>query len=272
VTGQAAVPATVAPTSGGTKFVVLTAPRTGSTWFVDTLNSLPDTAVCTELLLPRKKPRDQRLMSWRTAEYLDRNLRSHPLFVETTGGRVTLRPFSVVGYLNGLFRRPGAVGFKLMYANLLRYPEAWAYVVLRRLHVIHLVRRNHLDVAISEQMRQTTGTVHRIADEPEAGQRRIDVDPAELLRLMRRSQRNVRIARLLLHVSNVPRLEVAYERLVDDSREFERVCEFLSINRERRAGHSKLVKLVRGRAADILSNYDEVKRTLRATEFSSLLD
>ncbi len=255
----------------GTKFVVLSAQRSGSTWFVDVLNHL-GTTVFTELLLPRKKAREQRLMSWSTAEYLDRTLRAQPLYCETRGGRMRVRPLSLVAYLNEVYRRPGPVGFKLMYSNVRRYPEVWAYVALRRLHVVHLVRRNHLDVVISEEMRWATRTVHRILDEPAGPQPQIELEPSGLLRRLRRLRRNVERARWLLRASRVPHLEVTYESVVQDDRGFDRVAEFLAIDRQGRAPRSRLAKLVRGERAAVVRNYAEVRRALGATEFASLLD
>jgi len=258
--------------SCGTKFVVLTAQRSGSTWFIDILNNCADATAYTELFLPRKKPRDQRLMSWKTAEYLDKNLRAYPLFWEAPLSGLTMRPFSVVTYLNELYRRPGTVGFKLMYSNLLLYPEVWAYIALHRLPVVHLVRRNHLDVVISEQMRWTSQTVHRLVGEPEVAQGQVELNPTDLVKLMRRLRRNINVARLLLHVCKLPHIEVAYEALAQDPHNFDVVCEFLSINRERRAPQSKLAKLVKGNRSEIIRNYDEVRSALMATEFASLLD
>lgn len=259
----------------GTRFVVLTAPRSGSTWFIEMLNSYADVTVYAELFLPRKKPREQRMMSWQTAEHLDSTLRAYPLFCEAKPNGPAIRPFSVAAYLNELYRGPGATGFKCMYANLLHYPELWIYFVLRRLHVVHLLRRNHLDVVISDRMRWANRTVHRVVGEPEPARQSIALDPAELIAEMRHSQRNINIARALLRACRLPHIEVAYEALVQDPRKFDDVCRFLAVNRERGELHSKLAKLaklVQGRHSEIISNYDEVRNALSGTEFASLLD
>lgn len=259
-------------TSYATGFAVLTAPRSGSTWLIDVLNDSKDATVCTELFLPRKKPRDQRMMTRKTAEYLDRHLRTYPLFCETTPRIPRVRPFSVVTYLNELYRRPGTVGFKCMYSNLLHYPEIWAYIVLRRIHVIHLVRQNHLDVVISDQMRWATRTVHRILGEPEGVPLSIELDPSRLIKRMRRSRRNINLARLFLRICGVPHIEITYEGLVQDPHSFDIVCDFVSINRQQRQPRSRFARLVTGKHSDIIRNYDEVKSALMRTEFASLLD
>ena len=77
-------------TNRETKFVVLTAQRSGSTWFIDILNNLADSTAYTELFLPQRKPRDKRLLSPRTAQYIDEHLRAYPLFWEEINPRILL--------------------------------------------------------------------------------------------------------------------------------------------------------------------------------------
>ncbi len=255
----------------GTKFVVLTSQRSGSTWLVDILNHRTDVTARTELFLPQRRPPDKRLMTERTAEYLDEELWAYPRFSEANSRRVMMRPFSVATYLREFYNSPGTIGFKLMYSNLLRYPEVWAYISLRRLHVIHFIRRNHLDVALSEEMRKATRTYHRIADEPAPPPVSVKLDVKDLLKRMRRSRRNIKIARSLLRLCRLPHIEVVYENLVENSLSFDRICQFLSINREGEAPRSQLAKLVRGNYSEIISNYAEVREALAETEFAALL-
>jgi LPS sulfotransferase NodH len=252
----------------GTRFIVLTTPRSGSTWFVDVLGGFPGTTAYTELFLPRRKPREERSMSWRTAEHLDRRLRGHPLFCETSP-RLAGRPFSVVAYLNDVYRRPGAVGFKVMYSNLLRYPELWAYVVARRLRVVHLVRANLLDVVVSERVWRASRTVHRVAGEPEVAIEPIRIDPVELVEQIRRMQRRANVMRALLRACRVVHLEVRYEALVRDPDPFGAVCAFLSIEPSDPMPVSQLDKLVKQPPSEIIRNYDEVKRVLDAAGLAS---
>ncbi len=252
----------------GQRFIVLTTPRSGSTWFVDVLSQLPGTTAFTELFLPRRKPRADRSLSWRTAEYLDQNLRGVELFCEL-GPEIGMRPWSVVAYLNALYRRPGAVGFKVMYSNLVRYPELWAYVVARRVRVVHLVRRNLLDVVVSERVGEATRTVHRLAGEPEVAIDPVHIDPADLVRRIRRMRRRLIVMRGALRACGVPHLEVTYELLTREPQTFGAVCAFLSIEWGGRAPQSRLDKLVKRPLAEIIRNYDEVRRALEAAGLTS---
>jgi LPS sulfotransferase NodH len=246
----------------GARFIVLATPRSGSTWLVDLLSQLPGTTVHGELFLARRKPREERAMSWRTAEYLDRSLRGHPLFCEAP--ELGSRPWSVATYLDELYRRSGAVGFKVMYSNFVRYPELWAYVVARRLRVVHLVRTNLLDVVVSEQVRWATHTVHRVAGEPEVAFEPLEIDPADARMQIRRMRARRSAMRFLLRVFRVPHLEVTYEALLRRSDALEGVCNFLSIPWDGRPPRSQLEKLVKRPLSELVRNWDDVKHALDA--------
>ncbi len=110
-------------------FVVLTAPRSGSTWFLDLLRLATDARVFAELFIPGRKPRSERLMTAGTAAYLDTHFRDVPLFCELDRTWWPIRPLRTFRYLNRIMGQRGTVGFKLMYPNLLNYPEIWAYLV-----------------------------------------------------------------------------------------------------------------------------------------------
>ncbi|MBW3568305.1 MAG: Stf0 sulfotransferase family protein, partial [Proteobacteria bacterium] len=133
-------------------YVVLTTWRTGSTWLMDRLNSVPGVQGHVELFyhLPRRSPPKA-------------GCNDYPRYVERT--KAGIRPWSVMKYLDGVYSRKEAIGFKLMYEHLRAYPEILWFIVKRRLRVIHLVRDNHLDVVISSQLASTSGTWHRTRDE-----------------------------------------------------------------------------------------------------------
>jgi LPS sulfotransferase NodH len=226
-------------------FVVLSAPRSGSTWLVDLLNRTTRATVHAELFIRRRKPRAERLMTPETAEHLDANLRSYPLFCELTGERSGIRPAD--------------------------FPEVWAFVVWHRLPVLHLVRRNHLDVYISSEIRDATGAVHSLVGEPEPTTVQIEPNTADLLRALRRSRRNIQIARLLLGVSPVRHLEIHYEDLLQDRRSLEAACDFLHLALESPLSGSRLRKLVMGSHRQVIKNYAEVSNALQGTEFEGLL-
>src|SRR5688572_33465139 len=131
-------------------FVVLTTNRSGSEWVMSTLNNFQNVSGHGELFLPRPRNLDNK---W------DANF-AYTRFVETKFQRFTVRPFSVFSYLNTLYSTPEKVGFKLMYKQLGLYPEILAYLVQRRIRVLHLIRRNHLDVMLSYAVKAKIGQAH----------------------------------------------------------------------------------------------------------------
>ena len=157
-----------------TNFVVLSTQRSGSTWVVDMLNSHPRVLAQSELFMHGGEghPRwggDRELLYWQT-------------FIADKGGGRVARPYWLWHYLGRAFSaRPGidAVGFKLMYSQLTRIskplmPALW----LKRARIIHLMRRNALDVVLSKQAGEARqGVLHaRDGQEVEAVRLRLDTD------------------------------------------------------------------------------------------------
>ena len=184
---------------------------------------------------------------------------------------MAIRPFRTFGYLRRVYRSPDPTGFKLMYPNLLHFPEIWLYLSTVRCPVLHLVRTNHLDVYLSGQFRFATDTAHALVGEPKTEVPCIELDPEDLLRSMRRSKRNIRIARLLLKVTCVPHLELHYERLVESGEPLEQACRFLGLRVHGTSADSPLRKLVTGSHAQLIANYEAIRCALQGTEFEDLL-
>ena len=244
------------------KFVVLTTNRSGSTWLMSMLNSLPHVTAQGELFLPRARVSQRR---W------DSDF-ARPRFIETKFEGLTFRPFSVFSYLNALYRTPGTVGFKLMYAQLGLYPEILAYFIRHRMRVVHLVRRNHLDVLLSYAVKANLGRAHVLLGQSAPDDIRVELDTENLIKRLEWLQRKQSMARKLLSWCRLPYVEVAYEDLLRDQAHFRPILEFLSIKPEEQLPQSTLVKIRRGGQRDVISNYDEVKQALASSKFAPLLE
>jgi LPS sulfotransferase NodH len=243
-----------------TKFVVLTSQRSGSTWLIDLLDRLPSATAYGELFLPEVR-------EW------DAGSQNYPRFIEWIAGRpAAFRLFSVFAYLNGLYRRQGAVGFKLMYSQLRMFPEILPYLCARRMPVVHLVRRNHLDVVISGALVRATGQAHRQQGEPSKKPARVYLDPSMLLPQLTRLQRNMEVARGLLRWCHIPSIEVAYEDLALNPSSFDRVWDFLGISvQEGLMPESELLKIRRGGYREVIGNYEDVSAALLGSSFEHFL-
>lgn len=226
------------------------------------LNGLPDVTAQGELFLRRRRSAERR---WDSGF-------AYPYYVESTARHGRLRPFSVFRYLDALYGAPGSVGFKLMYSQVRDYPEIVPYLMRKRIRVVHLVRRNHLDVLISFAIKREIGKAHLLAQEDRPEDLHVDLDTGSLVKDLRRLQFKHDVGRKLLRTCRLRHIEVAYEDLVADQRHFERVLEFLRVPAEQELPESNIFKTRIGRQADVIRNYDDVRAALRGSQFAALLD
>lgn len=245
-----------------TKFAVLTTNRSGSTWLMSTLNSDPRVTAQGELFLPRSRSPEKR---W------DSDF-ACPRFIEWRVDSFRPRPFSVFAYLDSLYRPSGASGFKLMYAQMLQFPELLVYFVRHRVRIVHLVRRNHLDVLLSYAVKARLGRAHLLEGQNAPPDMTVELDPAHLLEQLAWLQRKQNIARWVLSMSRLPYMEVAYEDLLRDPAHFSPIWQFLSLEPQSHAPESSLVKIRRGSHREVIRNYNEVRRVLSGSRFARLIE
>jgi hypothetical protein len=194
----------------------------------------------------------------------------YPRFVEVHGTPRLTRPPRVFLYLEGLYRRPGTVGFKLMYSHLQQQPEILAYLALRGVRIVHLVRRNHLDVIVSEELAKVTGTSHAVAGQ-ELETPAVSLDAATLVDRITALERNVARARRIIRLSGCAAVEVSYEALLNGDDELDRIRFFLDIPPGPIGARSSLVKRGARNHREAITNFDEVTNALSGTPFLRLL-
>jgi LPS sulfotransferase NodH len=241
-------------------FLILTSPRSGSTWLVSLLNQMEDTSTYGELFLPRKHSG-----KW-DADF------AYPRFVEARPAGRHNRPAEVFKYLDALYQQPGAVGFKLMYSHLRRYPELMIYFLVHRVRVIHLVRKNPLDLLISRAVKRKLEQAHRLANEPPVEGVQVELNTETLIKKLQIKQRKMNRARNLLRFSGLRQLEVGYEELQKDPSAFSGLCRFLSIEADGKMPESKFQKVRRESQMQVLKNYGEVRQVLEGTRYLVYLE
>ncbi len=229
-------------------FVVISTQRTGSSWVMDVINSFENTEGHQELLLdhPRLKPSMA-------------GCNDYPRFFEQNrSGSFLTRPIRLFGYLNRLYSRPVKVGFKLMYSHIRNYPETIAYIAMKRIAVIHLVRENDLDVVISEKMASVVGSSHAsIASKSEIPT--IELPTSDLIYKLEKLDRHKRIFRRLLKCLPIKHTEVRYESLTEEG--FSQVAGFL--DSPSNGDTTSVLKKRQTKAyQDVLSNWEEVKTVI----------
>ena len=243
-----------------TRFVILTSQRSGSTWLVSLLNQLNETTAYGELFLPRKHQKD-----W-DADF------AYPRFVEVRSQKKGMRPVQVFRYLDTVYQPSGAVGFKLMYSQLFHYPELLIYFWAHRVQVIHLVRRNPLDLVISQVLKRKLQTSHRLSGDAPPQDVQIEINPQTLIRKLRTRQRKIKRGQWLLRLSGLRSMEIGYEDLQKDPSVFQSLCRFLSIQTETVMPESRFQKVRLESQGQIIKNYSEVKKVLEGTHFNSYLE
>ena len=246
-----------------TNFVVLSTQRSGSTWVVDMLTSHPRVVAYSELFMHggEGKPKwgqEQDLPYWQTYSR-DKH-------------RVA-KPYWLWHYLGEAYReRPeiDAVGFKLMYSQLTRIsrplmPALW----MKRVRIIHLTRRNALDVVLSKEAGAARqGRLHAREGE-QVEQVRVRLETDDLMRRMTLHERAVAGARVRFKRVGLPYREVVYEDLADDESGFADLFEFLGV--EPAPVTSSLQKLNPSAHEELIENYGEVRDALADTEYAELL-
>jgi hypothetical protein len=250
------------------RFVILSTQRSGSTWLRDVLDNHPAVLSYGELFLNTEleRPRTDRFGP-RDVAFFESHLR-----LRNVGSGAFSRARASISYLNELYRpRPEieAVGFKLMYGQLRRQPLIAPYMALRRVHVIHLVRTNLLDVIVS----RATVAERQVAHTWESvDQIQVTIPPAQLLAELRALQRSVERARRLLRALPVPVLEVHYESFIGEPRRFDELFEFLGLSAAADSPvRSSMKKLNVASRSEIISNYADVERALAPTPFAIFL-
>jgi LPS sulfotransferase NodH len=241
-------------------FVVLTSQRTGSKWLMDLLAQQEDCESFGELFLPRSRKNRESLSN------------EYPRFIDWEPRLRWGRRLQAFSYCNGLYRRPGSVGFKLMYSQLKYFPELLAYFKLYRIRVIHLIRQNDLAVVISKELMKATGVAHRKVENPSVEKMQIRLDPADLVRQIRKRQRERSLARWLMGRAGIPFKECRYEHLTVDQAEFDSVVEYLDLGQRTDASASRLRKTGAVSAADSVANFAEIEAALVAANLAYLLD
>ena len=238
------------------KFLIVGAPRTGSTMLAKTLNNIPGICCHGELLLPRhvRGYRDDFDPIFATSEA--RKARAAKLLQQRNEN-----PLAFVR--NALARPEPAVGLKVIYRDFLapRWEEVIAWLMRDPgTRIIHLKRRNSLRRYISEEVMHAGGAIHSGPGGSGSGKtRRVHIDPrAFQLRTQQLEQEAQRVAD---RYQGLPCLEVDYEHLASDiDGTGATICDFLSVDLGDDGISPALDKVGATDLADIVENYAELAR------------
>jgi LPS sulfotransferase NodH len=236
-----------------TKFVIVGAPRTGSTLLVKTLNSLPGVSCHGELL-----GRDQVRGYEDGIDLISISLHEREARLKRL---LQKRNSDPVGFIDeALSARGVATGFKALYSEFLN--PGWREVIgpLRNrdnIRFIHLIRKNSLRRFVSEQILRQGGPNHSGA----GGRSEIpikihfDID----LYLRRSAELEVQASEIEAMLSGQQVLQITYEVLAaETATTVEQVCHFLGLDIVSSDIEPALKKVGATDLQDSVSNYQEL--------------
>ena len=146
---------------------------------------------------------------------------------------------------------------------------AAAGALAKRVRIIHLIRRNALDVVLSKEAGAARGGKLHARDGQDVERVRVNLDIDDLKRRMTLHQRGIAGARVRFKKVGLPYREVFYEDLVADEGGFKSLFEFLGV--EPAPVTSSLQKLNPSAHEELIENYGEVRDALADTEYAELL-
>jgi hypothetical protein len=179
-------------------------------------------------------------------------------------------------YLDSLYaprENTEAIGMKLMYEQVWKNPLLWAYMIRRQVRVVHMVRRNLLDIVVSEETARARDRFHafegQVVDTPS-----VTLDPRHVVSMLTTLERRVRIAHLLVALLPLPHFETSYERLRTNPSCVDEIMSFLGVpvRQSRDIAVSRFKKLNTSKKSELIDNYAEIQLALTATRFQRFLD
>lgn len=236
------------------RFFILTSTRSGSTWLLSLLNGQPGLRAVGEIFLWRPVRAE---FEWLAEGYPER-------FVTRRAALPGPRPRQLLRYLDEVeasFATHAAGGFKLIVSHLRQLPELAALLLLRRYRLILLVRDNVFESTVSEMIALATGNPHGRA--PAGPQAALRLEPAELVRRIRRRRLGIRAMRLAARLWPWPAVILDYDALVrDQEAALAPVLQMLGIAAPPRPVESPLTRRLARPYREIIANYDEVLAAL----------
>ena len=168
-------------------------------------------------------------------------MNDYPRYVTWRMESPNARPRATYKYLTRFYSPRQGAGFKLMYTQLRTFPEIGFFFMRNDVQVVHLMRRNLLDVVISRARARATGSYHTRAGEPTTIPGRLTVDPHEIVNRIQRLGSQQKWMRRVMGWAFKSHHEVWYENLIGRTEEFTRLCEWLGADAPKQPA-SQIVK------------------------------
>jgi hypothetical protein len=254
------------------RFVLLSTQRSGTSWFMERMAAHPELGAYGEILLPDRSLRGD-WSNWPPGA--DDRL-FYTSYLKERGSRwLRLRwhveLFRYLDYIYEPRRELRSIGFKLMYDRLLRYPETLAYLRVRSVRVLHMIRANVLDLFLSREALPRRSVAHAWSP-ADLETIRVPVDTRRLVAELARLRRDQEIARRVLAALRLRVYEFSYEAALADDSVLSEALSFVGV--QHLAGVDltpTMLKLAPLSHRESISNFEQVEQTLARTRFAGLL-
>jgi LPS sulfotransferase NodH len=257
-----------------TRYLVLSTQRSGTSYLTERMGAHPAVGAYGEILIPWARGRPEWPPGAADRPYYATYLEELGVDPARTAPRRGSAHRHLYGYLDWVYeprRDFRSIGFKLMYDVARWYPELLHYLRSREVRVIHLIRRNVLDLYLSRVgMFQRRATHAWSAAERE--EKKVQVNVSELRSRLAQLERQRRIADRALRAARIPVHDVAYEDLLADDGYLEAVMGFCGIDDlSGRDLSARMQKLAPYSHRDGVANYEQVAAELRGTPYERFL-
>lgn len=235
------------------KFVIVSAPRTGSTLLVKTLNQVEGICCHGELLLPKHVRGLEDGFDTYSASPEQRQARASDLLED--------RNSDPVGFVSrALESAESAVGLKVIYEDLLkpRWRDVLAWLLQQSdMHFIHLVRENTLRRYISEQVMLAGGAIHSDMGGGSTRKAQVKIDPAAFE--LRCKQIEAEAAAVISALGAKPLQRIRYEDLASRLPEtINEICQFLDVSSGGNDMKPALQKVGQHELEGVVLNYQDI--------------
>jgi hypothetical protein len=175
-------------------------------------------------------------------------------------------------YLNELYAGNKKTGFKLTFSQAQEHWEFFPYGNIKGVGVIHLVRHNTFDLVISLLAAQHRGKFHYKEEEEIPIPARLHVDPNFLITRIKKINKNHAQAKKMLKFLRLRSLEVYYEDLVANERNFKPIWDFLEADYDKDPPKWQTQKIMKRSHAQSIQNFEEVARALQTAGYGHFLN
>lgn len=228
-------------------FLLLTTPRSGSTWLGTLLDDHPDVSMYGELFLPHDVPEKYKELRQHDPEKFFR-------FKEKSKKH---RPGVTHDYLDHVYKTSeNAVGFKLMAWPFLIHPEIMSYCKHNDIYILHLTR-NAQERTISYAVAEQRNNFHSLEQESELKEK-ITLDKARVKKLYKKQRALSSALNLFVKNTSSKVLSTDYSDLLDEPDEtMQKIYDFLELTPHNPT--SMIQKTTSDNYQDVVANMKEIE-------------